>query len=168
MSGAVDPVFLLNFRIDLSRILGEAISADTDGDMTMKKIGAIILLFMCLACSSQEYSYPLHFETLLNDRSILTFDVNIIMGDDEGLEELKKKIAQVEYGMRIIFTKRHPDQVDNPKRIKSVMRKLCGSLMQHRVGSFDVTNMTLKRYLGFSKYEEVKQDRVSRKGLTGQ
>lgn len=136
--------------------------------MTMKKMGLVVLLFVCVACSSQEYSYPVHFETFLNDRSILTFDVNIIMGDEEGLSELKKKIAQVEYGMRIIFTKRHPDQVDNPKRIKSVMRKLCESQMVHRVNSFDVTNMQLKRYIGFSRYEEVKRNGVSRKGLTGQ
>lgn len=136
--------------------------------MTIKKIGLIMLLLMCSACSSQEYSYPVHFETLLNDRSILTFDVNIIMGDQEGLDELKKKIGQVEYGLRIILTKRSPVQVDNPKRIKSVMRKLCESQMAHRVDSFDVTNMKLKRYVGFSKYEEEKKGEVSRKGLTGQ
>ena len=136
--------------------------------MTMKKMGLIMLFLMCTACSSQEYSYPVHFETLLNDRSILTFDVNITMGDEEGLDELKKKIEQVEYGMRIILTKRHPDQVDNPKRIKSVMRKLCESQMVHRVDSFDVTNMVLKRYVGFSRYEEQKKGEVNRKGLTGQ
>ncbi|BCS95846.1 hypothetical protein DSLASN_14780 [Desulfoluna limicola] len=136
--------------------------------MTLKKMGLVMLLFACTACSTQEYSYPVHFETLLNDRSILTFDVKIIMNDEEGLEELKKKVEKVEYGMRIILTQRHPDQVSSPKRIKSVMRKICESQMVHRVESFDVTNMKLKRYVGYSRYEEDNQGGVSRKGLTGQ
>ncbi|SCY74623.1 hypothetical protein [Desulfoluna spongiiphila] len=136
--------------------------------MTLKKLGLILLVFACTACSSQEYSYPVHFETLLNDHSILTFDVTVVMKNEKGLEELKKKVAQVEYGMRIVLTQRHPDQIDTPKRIKSVMRKICESQMANRVDRFDVTQMRLRRYVGGAKYVDEGPKGISRKGLTGQ
>ncbi len=127
-----------------------------------------MLCFLCMACSSKEYSYPLHFETLLNDHSILVFDMTIMMNDEEGIKELKKKIAQVEYGLRIVLTQRNPTQVNVPKRIKSVMRKICKSQMTSRVKSLDVTSMTLRRYVGASKYVDETPKGISRKGLTGQ
>ncbi|VFQ46640.1 hypothetical protein [Desulfoluna butyratoxydans] len=136
--------------------------------MTCKKLGLILLLFACTACSSQEYSHPVHFETLLNDHSILTFEVTVVMKSEKGLEELKKKLAQVEYGMRIVLTQRRPDQIDTPKRIKSVMRKICESQMANRVERFDVTQMRLRRYVGGAKYVEEGPTSINRKGLTGQ
>jgi len=140
----------------------------TDGVMTIKKMGMIMLLFVCAACSSQEYSYPVHFETLLNDHSIIAFDVTIVMRSEKGLEELKKKVAQVKYGMRIVLIQRRLDQIDTPKRIKSVMRKICESQMSHRVDRFDVTLMKLRRYVGGGKYVDEGPKGISRKGLTGQ
>lgn len=135
----------------------------------MKKLAVALLLCLCAACSSQEYGYPMHFETLLNDRSILAFDVTFYMGDEEGLEEIKKKAEQLEYGMRIILTQRTPDQIDTPKRIKSVVRKICDSQMTKKVDDLEVTNLILRRYRGLSGYEEVQpKESISRKGLTGQ
>jgi len=136
--------------------------------MKLKKLGLIMLFFVCSACSSQEYSYPVHFETLLNDHSILVFDVTIVMGSETGLEELKKKVAQVEYGLRIVLTQRRPDQIATPKRIKSVMRKICESQMANRVDRFDVTQMRLRRYVGGAKYVDEGPKGINRKGLTGQ
>ena len=136
--------------------------------MTLKKIGFVFLLFLISACTTQEYSYPVHFETVLNDRSILIFDVNVIMDDQAGLDEIKKKIEQVEYGMRIVFTQRRPDQVSRPKRIKSVMRKICDSQMKSRIDRLEVNNMRLKRYIGYDQYKEDGPKTVNRRGLTGQ
>lgn len=136
--------------------------------MSMKIMGLAVLVSLCAACSSAEYMYPLHFETVLNDRSILAFDVNIIMRDAKGLEELKKKVAQVEYGMRIVMTQRGPDQIDTPKRIKSVMRKICESQMASRVVRLDVIDMNLRRYAMGGHYVKEVPKGISRKGLTGQ
>lgn len=136
--------------------------------MSMKIMGLAVLVFLCAACSSTEHMYPLHFETVLNDRSILVFDVNIIMRDEKGLEELKKKMAQVKYGMRIVMTQRSPRQIDTPKRIKSVMRKICESQMVSRVDRLDVVDMKLRHYVGGAKYVDEVPKGISRKGLTGQ
>ncbi len=142
--------------------------------MAIKKIGLFFLfLGIIVACSSQEYSYPLHFQTSLNDQSILSFDVAIFMADQAGLEEIERKSAQVEYGMRIILSQRSLAQVAVAKRVKSVIRKICDSQMTHGVQRVDITNMKLQRYMGFSNYEEVNpgvfgKKGVNRKGLTGQ
>ncbi|MCG8471975.1 MAG: hypothetical protein MI742_08975 [Desulfobacterales bacterium] len=137
--------------------------------MNLLKIGALFLLLTLTACSSQDYVYPLHFETLLKDRSILSFDVTIYMKSEEGLEELKKKLKQVRYGMRLILIQRYPDQVDSPKRIKSVIRKLCKSQIRNGVDHLEITDFSLKRYMGLSGYiKDGKGSSISRKGLTGE
>ena len=144
-----------------------------DGEMMIKKIVFSLWFLGMVACSSQDYSYPLYFQTTLNDQSILSFNVAIIMDDQAGLDEIEKKSAQVEYGMRIILSQRSLDQVASPKRVKSVIRKICDSQVTHGVARMDITSMKLERYLGPSNYEEVMyrglvRKGMSRKGLTGQ
>ena len=138
--------------------------------MKLLKAALALLLLTMVACSSQEHAYPMHFETLLKDRSILSFDATIYMKNGEGKKELQKKIKQVKYGLRLILIQRTPDQVQTPKRVKSVMRKLCKSQMENRLDHVEITGFTLKRYMGLSGYIKDSKDKskISKRGLTGQ
>ncbi len=111
----------------------------------MKRLVLVLLsLFLVLACASETFFFSIKGTARLKDQKIISYDLEIYFSDDRGVREIQKKKEKVTHAIRIIAGQRNEKHLDNPSRLKTILKKIFKSQLKNKVKLIKIKSFTIK------------------------